>query len=231
MGKAVAVQDALRPVLVVISFVHGPCLPNGTVCSFLYRTRLPSNGSLASNWLRLHRWRLPRKRVHNHLRLRLHYAWLPRREPCQRSCNQDGYWSPATTDGPEFQPRCVPGLPAQVELAAHGGTSSTVVLKWMEPKNSPDARLGRQWTIFGSRVNSAYHHGHSHRLVDQMETRTEEVGCISQEGDEAQLCSFTYSSLQASTLYSFAVKGSNLAGEGLTSEHVEASTADDSGEL
>merc|ERR1711865_1203431 len=106
MGEAlfqgVAVQDALRPVLVVISFVHGPCLPNGTVCSFLYGTRLPSNGSLASNWLRLcgwwstwlqvphlretlffhhrmHRWRLPGKRVHNHLRLRLHYAWLPRR--------------------------------------------------------------------------------------------------------------------------------------------------------
>ena len=64
-----------------------------------------------------------------------------------------------------------------------------------------------------------------------MESRTEEVACISQEDDAAQLCSFTYSGLQASTLYSFAVQGSNLAGEGLTSEHVEASTTDDSGEL
>merc|ERR1712070_698169 len=146
-------------------------------------------------------------------------------KPCQRSCGQSGYWSPAMTDGPEFQPRCVPGLPAVAD-ALHGRaeSSSSVALQWLEPINSPDSMPSRQWTIFGSRVNTEYQYGHKDRLIDDMESRTEKVACVPQEDFAMQLCSLTYSGLQPNTLYSFAVQGSNLAGEGPRSVHVQVST-------
>jgi len=153
------------------------------------------------------------------------------RELCQRSCEPSGYWIPAMTKGPEFQPRCVPGPPAKADVRARAESAEAVVLEWNELTNAADSRPSRQWTILGAIVNSRYHHGHRHRLMNALDERTEEFQCVPQEHTEAQQCRYRYSGLQADTTYSFAVRGSNFAGEGPRSEHVEITTKARLGEL